>query len=560
MSNVIKHLGMFLSQFYPKITSIIDIELNKASHEWISFITQQGINYRSTNVYPALLNQFYKFYIQFYDSRSEYEKDIWDFRKIPGTHITKSNYQYLLNFTDVPSIYRKLAKRYIKYRSSITSWGTCYHDLRGLSYFFKFIYEKEPLWNNLKDLTRGHVEEYLSWYKEKVKVFSYCNIRYLNALKQSLDYIQLAEYPEAPKAPVSRLFFEGDIPLRPTNSKEVKYIPEGVLLQLENYLEFLSPAKYIPIVLLLRATGWRISDILNLRYDKCIERTAQGWYLCGDIQKTQVLNHRIPITNEVQEVVSAAIQEALQKSNDDNNPHHLLFAQYDGKRKGWCIGSARIRNALNKLAQRYNIVDDNGELFHFGNHAFRHTKAVELINNGMNLLHIQKWMAHVSPEMTLVYAKILDTTMRKSWEEATRKGLFRIDEKGRVRQIEISENQNEDLIEWEYIRHNLDAVRMPLGYCMKPKKQDCHTQLNPCLTCRNLCTTPDFIPQYELEIQEIKAVIERGKAQNRSVWVEKNQALLQRHETILAVLKDGKTHHKAGKKGREYVGEERSHE
>ncbi|EGD50615.1 hypothetical protein TheetDRAFT_2569 [Thermoanaerobacter ethanolicus JW 200] len=101
---------------------------------------------------------------------------------------------------------------------------------------------------------------------------------------------------------------------------------------------------------------------------------------------------------------------------------------------------------------------------------------------------------------------------------------------------------------------------MPLGYCMKPKKQECHTQLNPCLTCRNLCTTPDFIPQYELEIQETKALIERGKAQGRTVWVEKNMSLLKRYEEILKVLKEGKIHHKAGKKGREYIGEERNND
>lgn len=84
----------------------------------------------------------------------------------------------------------------------------------------------------------------------------------------------------------------------------------------------------------------------------------------------------------------------------------------------------------------------------------------------------------------------------------------------------------------------------------------CHTQLIPCLTCRNLCTTPDFIPQYELEIQETKAMVQRGKDQGRSSWMEKNQTLLERYESILAVLKDGKTNNKASKKGREYVGEE----
>ncbi|QAV19229.1 recombinase XerD [Paenibacillus chitinolyticus] len=129
----------------------------------------------------------------------------------------------------------------------------------------------------------------------------------------------------------------------------------------------------------------------------------------------------------------------------------------------------------------------------------------------MNILHVQKWMAHASPEMTLRYAKILDTTKRKSWEEATRQGIFRIDPSSRKPiKIELSEIENEDVIEWEYIRHNLDAVKMELGYCMKPIKQPCPTQANPCLSCRNFCTTPEFIPQFENEIRETKAIVERG--------------------------------------------------
>lgn len=166
-------------------------------------------------------------------------------------------------------------------------------------------------------------------------------------------------------------------------------------------------------------------------------------------------------------------------------------------------------------------------------------------------------MAHTSPEMTLVYAKVLDTTLRKSWEQAVQSGLFRIMDSGQLKQVDITEIDDEDLIEWEYIRYNLDAVRMPLGFCMKPKKQECFTQLNPCLTCRNLCTTPDFLSQYEIEIQETKVLIERGEAQGREVWVEKNKRLLERYEEIVAVLKAGKTRHLAGKKGREYIGKER---
>ena len=41
--------------------------------------------------------------------------------------------------------------------------------------------------------------------------------------------------------------------------------------------------------------------------------------------------------------------------------------------------------------------------------------------------------------MTLHYAKILDTTMRKSWEEATKQGVFRINiENKRAVKIELT--------------------------------------------------------------------------------------------------------------------------
>lgn len=255
--------------------------------------------------------------------------------------------------------------------------------------------------------------------------------------------------------------------------------------------------------------------------------------------------------------MESVAQIARQKSTETNNPQHLLFNRYSGSRMGMAPDPCRISEALNKLARNHNIVDDQGNPYHFRLHAFRHTKGVELINNGMSLVHVQKWMAHMSPEMTLVYAKVLDTTLRKSWEQAVKNGLFKITSSGQLKQIDISGIENEDLIEWEYIRYNLDAVRMPLGFCMKPKKQDCFTQLNPCLTCRNLCTTPDFLPQYEHEIQETKLLIERGKAQGREVWVEKNQHLLERYEEIVSILRSGQTRHLAGKKGREYIGEER---
>ena len=53
--------------------------------------------------------------------------------------------------------------------------------------------------------------------------------------------------------------------------------------------------------------------------------------------------------------------------------------------QGEPLCASGVNNALNRLAEVHHIRDEQGTIFHFRSHAFRHTKAVELINNGMSL-------------------------------------------------------------------------------------------------------------------------------------------------------------------------------
>ncbi len=142
------------------------------------------------------------------------------------------------------------------------------------------------------------------------------------------------------------------------------------------------------------------------------------------------LGHRIPITKEVAQVIQAQRAWVNEQYDAGENPHGWLFPtsksyHHGTSRRFLCgdpLGAHGVQQRLNHLADKYHICDEQGNIFHFRLHAFRHTKAVELINNGMSLILVQQWMAHASPEMTLIYAKILDETMRQAWEMTVQQG------------------------------------------------------------------------------------------------------------------------------------------
>jgi integrase len=496
----------------------------------------------------TFISQLYKFLFDFFDERTEFEKDIWDFKKIAGARITNTNAQHTINFENTPEVFRPMVKRYMKYRLTMNSILTCAGHLQKVSTFLNFIHQRYPEWKNLKSLNRQDMEEYFLWFKDFSKGWGETRNKYVKRLIDFFEHVQREGYPEAPNTPYTELVYKSDIPRRPkiSSNENIKFIPQNVLEQFENHIEYLDP-KYQLIAIVLRASGWRICDICELRYHFCLDQTPEGWYLRGDIPKTSIFNHRIPISDEVAVAVMTYAEDVQQISTNENNPKHLLFNTFSGKRMGECPTGDSVKYAFNKLANKYNITTDDGQIFHFNNHSFRHTRAVEFINNGMPLYVVQKWMAHQSPRTTLRYAEILSETLRKSWEEVMSSEIYRFDIDGSIIPLNPNDEYDANLIEWEYIRFNLDAVKMPLGFCMKPSNSECCTQLNPCLTCKSLCTTTDFIPQYKQEIIETKMLIDKSKELGRDIWVEKNEAYLHKLEKILEILEQGRANNYLGR-------------
>lgn len=543
--------------------TLLNIDNFKFRESWKIFLLNNGITYLDTQTrYVNTPFQIINFIKDFYDNREETEKDIWYSKNIKGTKIPASGAGHpnnkSVNFNEIPIYYRDTVKRYFKTIITKKSWNHCFQILNNLNYLFQKFYSNGYTDGFIENLSREDIEKYLYWlsndYKDKNPTY---RCKFVSYIRTFLEYIQIAQYDKAPKREVSFLIFQDDIPKRELNKDEVKkakFIPEPILKQLDNNIMDLDRPKFISIYILLRETGWRGTDILNLRYDNCLEQVwnnkeeKYNYYLCGEITKTGIAELKIPIRDKVAEMVQKSIDRAKELSTEENNPNKYLFNNYEGKLKGKPLAKQSLLNTIKRLIVQKDIRDANGELYHFRLHSLRHTRAKEYVEQGMGISVIQQILGHQSLQMTVHYATVSENILYEKWKNTEDLELFKVNtETNELTSIDTSTDVGENLVRYEYVKKNLDAVRVPFGVCFKPSKLPCKQQMNHCLTCASFCTTTENIPEYEEEIEKVKQQIEISNKCGRELWAEKNKQYLNILEQTLEKVKEHKLVHKNGK-------------
>jgi integrase len=549
-SPAINRLQGFILKYYSNINSILDISYEKFLFHYKTYLFEDGCSELTVKGYVQLYNRIHAFFLDWYDERNEIEKDIWNVRKLGIDYNQSTCNDCTLNFNSVPTVFRNLVKKYIKNRLLIQeslSWGSAIQNTTKLQVFFKFIHEKYPNWLSLNQLSRIDIEQFIeflrthpmggnSHYKGEAPSENYIN-RSIGFLEAFIEYLQRFEWNEAPIKPVRLLIFPEDKPKSPPKSKDnVKYISDFVWEQIMNHMEKL-PENIRTIILLLEATGFRISDTCALKVD-CLIQKEDGWWVVGEQRKVKDKTHRVPISEEIAKVILAQQELTRRKSSLDNNPLNYLLPTYTGTRKGEPISRENVVNNLNKIALENNIVDENGDIYRCKPHAFRHRFGVNLINNGMNILHVQKLMAHASPEMTLVYAQIHDTTLRKEWEKASNNGAVKLQQGGQVISTTLEQQADDNGLDLEWIRHNLDSIRLDHGFCIKSPKNNCdyleQTLEPPCIknSCRSFHVDQTFLDFYNDQILKMESDIEVYKKSGRYRSAEIIQPKLKKYKEI----------------------------
>ena len=281
-----------------------------------------------------------------YDERQGLDKDVWYALLIPGVKLSAAikRQSPSMSFEEIPDYYRESVKRYMKTLIYRRSRSFCKELLMYIRYFYKSFYGHGYEDGFQEGLKRQDIESYLGWVAEDYeKNNATFRSKAVSFIRNWLDFIQLAEFDAAPRKDITRLIFEEDIPRRERVSdtlEKIKYIPEPIRIALDGAIDQINPPEMKPVYILLRETGWHGTDILNLRYDRCLDYVWNSHngeyvpYLYDEITKTGIPMHKIPIRREVAEMVSRLIDEAKIKSTEENNPDRYLFNTYEGKSKG----------------------------------------------------------------------------------------------------------------------------------------------------------------------------------------------------------------------------------
>lgn len=562
INDILELLAQFLSHKYKNMNSILDISKETIRFDWVDFLGNKTKNSRSksdeiTNKFKVnFITNIYEFLLVKTDIRDEWIKDIWDVRNLGqfGINYTRSRYHYYANFTKINNkIFRESLKKYIKLRLLSRHkfvWNTLLYYLDHVTVFLNFISTIEPTWNDLNGLSKNQINKYIEYLNVYAsKNISSCTInsyisRHINSAEKFLSDIQMYEFEIAPKKNVRTLILPSDKPQKiQYNCEKIKYIPDNVLDQLISNINYLCNDLQL-IVYIMLYTGLRISDTLCLKQD-CLIQINDKYWIESDIQKTYVKNHRIPIDDKLAYELKNFIVIAKEKTNDFNNPEKFLFCKYNGIRKGNPYGADWVNCRLNIFAKNRNIVDDNGFIYHFKNHAFRHTYAVKLINAGVDIFSVQELLAHSSPEMTNNYVKLMDDTKRKEFEKAVENGAFTFDSNRYSGESIIGKDKNE-ILNMLWTNYKLEAIDTPYGICLQRANGKCNYAKNPpCLvcnsgsSCRDLFITSNDIPKYKAYIESAKDLINKSNHNNRSDLANDNQELLNLYEKIYKRISEG---------------------
>jgi integrase len=302
---------------------------------------------------------------------------------------------------------------------------------------------------------------------------------------------------------------------------------------------------------LLKGTGRRLGEIASLRLN-CLDVDEHGKpVLVYDNHKAGRTGRRLPIADS--DLVDAIRDQQhwvterfpgtppdglwllLRPNRNTNGAAHITTAVVGAWIKRWVEAIPRI-----ECTPAAGGGDSNGfDRSAITPHAFRHTYAQTLADQGVAPSVLRDLMDHRNMNTTLGYYRVNEAKKRRAMELLAR---HTIDNRGTLRPSRQSRSRAAEL------REELSWVAVPMGKCSEPSNVRAGGQACPiryqCAGCPHFESDPSYLPDLRSYADELRREREMLNAFNAADWVITNVTgqldvivdHIRRHEQLLTNL------------------------
>lgn len=406
-------------QFYKKVCSFLQKRANRSesfrdrdAETWLrqfkAWMLAEGIplTIEKHGVYgnvsvgrSQLLNYFIrilKFMELGEEQGKETDKDIWELDKldiqIRANPIKKCR---TLNFTGIPQEgIREELKKGIYLNLQKEAIACVQKEMTAMRRLTGYLADRQKGVQSCRDISREVLEEYLTYLKtEDTTTNSYhADLNRLRAVLESIG--KACSYPN-----LEMLFLNRDIP--PTRQPEFRVYSDDELKRLNAGIVKLDE-QIARAMVIHQMLGTRISDTLTLQTD-CLYESGEETIIRIRQMKTKTFEK--PVSSELADL----IRRAIAYTEERHGPTKFIFV--DDRNPENPLPYNRIQEKVVAMIHEENLRDDNGRLFGFGSHMYRHYYGVKLTEMHLDDFTIAKLLGHSSVRNVKYYRKMSNQTL-----------------------------------------------------------------------------------------------------------------------------------------------------
>lgn len=414
------HLCRFLERKGRNIESLRDKEKEKWIRQLKGWMLAEGIpltkqekwRYGTVGMVKADLISFFERALDFLtpdEGGNEIEKDIWRLDRLDIEIKENLIKEYkTLNFTKIfQSDIRKEVKKAVYFQLRTEAISCVARELTAIRRLSKYLQQKYPKIHSCKEIDRELMEEYLVYLKTEDLSTKHFHSE-LTRLRALLEMVgKLCGYSQ-----LESLLLTRDIP--PTPKAEFKSYSDEELKRLNAFLVKMDE-QTARMMVVHQMLGTRISDTLTLRTDCLYERDGSTI-----IRIRQMKTHMYE--KEISEELAVLIRMAIDYTKGRFGETKYIFV--NEKNPDRPLQYNTVQDRVIRMIHKEDIRDDEGRLFGFGSHMYRHCYGVKLTEMHLDDWTIARLLGHSSVKNVRYYRKMSNQILA----DETRRARHRLSE------------------------------------------------------------------------------------------------------------------------------------